>query len=311
VGHQCSNGREPDSSTGRNPSLFAPERHRFALPHQSFVALLPILWTLWLPLAQLLISEQQALGRPLVQGMLGIQGAGKTTLTRSLSLILATLGYSSIAISLDDFYKSYAERCALKIQDPRLRWRGPPGTHDLPLALQTLSQLKFPAPGSIIPIPRFDKSLHQGEGDRIAPEKNNPVDIILFEGWFVGVLPVIAEQFESPPEPINTPEDQAFARDINQALYEYLPLWRLMDRLMILYPQDYRWSQQWRQQAEQDLKAQGKAGMSDEILTEFVTYFWRALHPEIFIKPLLRTPSPAQLIVEITRSHQCNAVYAL
>jgi D-glycerate 3-kinase len=282
----------------------------FPLPDQSFEALLPTLWTLWLPLAQTLITAQQGLGRPLIQGILGVQGTGKTTLTRSLCSILATLGHSAIAISIDDFYKTYTERQALKHQDPRLRWRGPPGTHDIPLALQTLRQLKSPTPGKVIAIPRFDKSLHQGEGDRIQPQMIHPVDIVLFEGWFVGVLPVPAETFAHPPEPINTPSDQAFASDINQSLFDYLPLWQLIDRLMILYPQDYRLSQQWRQQAEHDLKAQGKTGMSDETLQEFVTYFWRALHPEIFVKPLLKAPSPAHLVIEITQSHQCYAVYA-
>ncbi|MFM7614146.1 MAG: ATP-binding cassette domain-containing protein, partial [Synechococcales cyanobacterium] len=39
-------------------------------------------------------------------------------------------------------------------------------------------------------VPRFDKSALCGMGDRTTPEIIDQVDIVLFEGWFVGVLPI-------------------------------------------------------------------------------------------------------------------------
>jgi D-glycerate 3-kinase len=77
----------------------------------------------------------------------------------------------------------------------------------------------------------------------------------------------------------------------------------------VLYPQDYRWSQQWRQQAEQDMKVQGKSGLSDLEIVEFVTYFWKALHPELFITPLTQRPTTA-LVVEITAEHGLGDLYS-
>ena len=37
-------------------------------------------------------------------------------------------------------------------------------------------------------IPEFDKSLFKGEGDRVGFKcYNNMPDIVIFEGWFVGL----------------------------------------------------------------------------------------------------------------------------
>ncbi|MEL7246354.1 MAG: glycerate kinase, partial [Cyanobacteria bacterium J06573_2] len=48
--------------------------------------------------------------------------------------------------------------------------------------------------------------------------------------------------------------------------------------------------------------ARGKTGMSDIEIEEFVNYFWKALHPELFIKPLIKSPS-VDLVIEINPNH--------
>ena len=103
---------------------------------------LETLWKLWLPLGIKLANKRQNLGRPLVQGILGAQGTGKTTLAKILVLILDKLGYKTISISIDDIYKTYAERQLLQKQDSRLIWRGPPGTHDVSLGIEILDKLR-------------------------------------------------------------------------------------------------------------------------------------------------------------------------
>jgi D-glycerate 3-kinase len=94
-------------------------------------AMLQVLWDLWLPLAIKIVSSRQNLGRPFIQGILGGQCTGKTTMFQILSLIIQQLGYCTLCLSLDDLYKTYSDRLALTQQDPRLIWRGPPGTHDI------------------------------------------------------------------------------------------------------------------------------------------------------------------------------------
>ena len=267
-------------------------------------------WHLWLPLAMQLASLRQQLGRPLIQGILGGQGTGKTTLGAVLSLILRHLGYRTLSLSLDDLYKTYAQRQRLQQQDPRLIWRGPPGTHDVELGLQLLDQLRQPNLEQPILVPRFDKSAWDGAGDRTTPEMVENIDIVLFEGWFVGVRPIDAAVFDAPmPAPIQTSDDRSFARDMNDRLKDYLPLWDRLDRLMLLYPVDYRLSQQWRRQAEQQMIATGKSGMTDSQVDEFVEYFWRSLHPELFIIPLTRNTDWVNLVIEINPDHSVGAIY--
>ncbi|HEY9831771.1 MAG TPA: glycerate kinase [Stenomitos sp.] len=291
------------------PSFHPPTTLHGAVEHPKSKILLSLV-SLWLPFALQLATLRQQLGRPVIQGIVGGQGTGKTTLTGVLSLILAQLGYRTLSLSLDDLYKTYAERQQLQKQDPRLIWRGPPGTHDINLGIELLDQLRQPNPPHPILVPRFDKSAWGGIGDRTTPESIEDVDIVLFEGWFVGVQPINPAIFDTPPPPpIQTLADLAFARDMNQRLQDYLPLWERLDRLMLLYPTDYHLSQQWRRQAEQQMMATGKSGMTGSQIDRFVEYFWKSLHPELFITPLTKNPSYVDLVVEIDPDHTPGAIY--
>lgn len=270
---------------------------------------LELLWHLWLPLAIQIAEQQQALRRTLIQGILGGQGTGKTTLTLILSQILNQVGHKTCRLSIDDLYKTYAERQQLQQSDPRFRWRGPPGTHDVELGLRVLQQLRCAT--KPVALPRFDKSAWNGAGDRTEPEWITGAEIVLFEGWFVGVRPIAPTVFDAAPPPIITAADRGFAREINQRLLAYLPLWEQLDRLILLHPTDYRLSQQWRQQAEQQMIASGKSGMIDREIHEFVEYFWQALHPDLFIQPLLHDPAHVDLVIEINADHAPKKVYCL
>ena len=267
------------------------------------------LWTLWLPLAMLIVEYRRSQLPPLILGILAGQGTGKSTLASILILILGEMGYRACSLSLDDLYKTYRSRLILKQQDPRLVWRGPPGTHDLDLGLKVLNALHQPNSDAIIQLPRFDKSAHNGAGDRGIPEAISPVDIVLFEGWFVGVRPIDPAAFDTALPPIVTESDRQFACDMNAKLLDYLPLWEKLDRLILLYPLDYRWSLQWRQEAEEGAKSLGNPGMSDFEIEQFVNYFWRSLHPELFIKPLATASSGIDLVIEIMRDRSWGKIY--
>jgi D-glycerate 3-kinase len=270
---------------------------------------LQTLWQVWMPLALQLAQAREQQDRPFIQGILGMQGAGKTTLTRVLQLILQQLGYSCCSLSLDDLYKTYAERQKLYAQDSRLQWRGPPGTHDVSLGLQILDQFRAGNSTAAIQIPRFDKSAFDGQGDRSGFESVPRADILLFEGWFVGAKPIDPKQFAQAPAPICTAADREFAADMNRRLQDYLPLWERLDSLMVLNLTDYRLSKQWRQEAEHKAIATGHTGMSDAEIDQFVDYFWQALHPELFVKPLVTDEDGADLVITINADHAIESVY--
>ncbi len=273
------------------------------------IALYTDLWTLWLPLARQIATWHQQLARPVVVGILGGQGTGKTTLGWLLRLILSDMGYVALSLSLDDLYKSYADRQQLQRQDPRMIWRGPPGTHDVALGIEVLDQLRAGGTAPVA-IPRFDKSAHGGQGDRMDPEFVQGINIVLFEGWFVGVQPVDPTVFDHAPEPIVTNDDRRFARDMNDRLQDYLPLWQRLDRLLVLHPVDFHLSQQWRQQAEHQRIAAGGSGMTDHEIQQFVTYFWKALHPHLFITPLILHAPIVDIVLEIQPDHRVSRVYS-
>jgi D-glycerate 3-kinase len=252
-------------------------------------------WDVWLPLAFKIAQWRDSQTHCLIQGFLGGQGTGKTTLTQILTFLLERLGYKAVSWSIDDLYLPYVDRVALRDRDPRMVRRGPPGTHDVQLGIDVLQQFRqgnFP-----IELPRFDKSVHAGEGDRTESERIEQADILLFEGWFVGVQPIVSE-FERVV-------DRQFARDMNQQLQRYVPLWELLDRLIILHIPEYQLSKQWRKQAEHRMIAQGKAGMSDVEIDEFVEYFWKALHPELYILPMIQK---ADLVLEIGTEHRVKSI---
>jgi D-glycerate 3-kinase len=264
---------------------------------------------LWLPTALDLVTARQKLDRTLIQGILGGQGTGKSTLCIILKLILNQLGYSVACISIDDLYLTYAERQKLQQEDPRLIWRGPPGTHDVTLGLKVIEQCLQADNNTQILLPCFDKSAYNGSGDRTNPEATSKPDILLFEGWFVGVRPITEDCFTNLPAHLNTLEAQKFAFDNNQRLQAYLPLWDKLDRLIVLLPEDYRLSKQWRKEAEQKMIAAGKTGMSDEEIDRFVEYFWQALHPELFITPLISNAELVNLVVEIKSDRTLGRIY--
>jgi D-glycerate 3-kinase len=281
----------------------------------------PILWHYWLPLAQHLANQQSQIGRTFIQGLMGGQGTGKTTLGIVLEILLRHLGKTFLSISLDDLYKTYSDRQKLRDRRPAFIWRGPPNTHDIDLGIEVLHKLRdrHPDHPQPIAIPRFDKSLYNGAGDRIAPEISYGADIVLFEGWFVGMRPLPISAFRNFVPPILSESDREFALECNANLYDYLPLWDYLDRLIVLKPEDYQYSLQWRIEAEHKLIDSGKTGMGDAEITQFVEYFWKALNPELFMpqmvgqmissrdrllgEQILGDRAYADLIVEISRSH--------
>jgi D-glycerate 3-kinase len=94
---------------------------------------------------------------PLVLGISGAQGSGKSTLVAALAEQLTAAGRRVATLSLDDLYFPRAERQRLAEQvHPLLATRGVPGTHDVPLGLATIAALER-REGA--PSPRFSKAL--------------------------------------------------------------------------------------------------------------------------------------------------------
>jgi D-glycerate 3-kinase len=124
--------------------------------------------------------------------------------TKALVSELSEAPYSLkvIGMSIDDLYLGYEalqQVAAAHDGNMLLQGRGLPGTHDVALGaslLQGLSSINHPG-SKIIQIPIYDKSLHDGQGDRLPIEQWNevkgPIDVVIVEGWCLGFYPVPEE----------------------------------------------------------------------------------------------------------------------
>ena len=120
----------------------------FLAQHQLPPAYLDSALKWFAPVGELLREHQSGASGPILVGVNGCQGSGKSTLCDYLcEWFAAEHGLRAIALSLDDFYLTQSERRQLAEDvHPLLATRGVPGTHDIPLLMATLDALLAGAP---------------------------------------------------------------------------------------------------------------------------------------------------------------------
>ena len=86
----------------------------------------------YLPVCEKIYQDYRKDKKIKIIGLTGGQGAGKTTITQILKLILEIkYNLSVVCFSIDDFYKTLSERTSLAKNINKLfKTRGVPGTHD-------------------------------------------------------------------------------------------------------------------------------------------------------------------------------------
>ncbi len=253
-------------------------------------ALLGLAFDLWAPLAMELAHCLRRSGRPWIQGICGTQGTGKSTMCSAIAALLRARNIAAASLSIDDVYRTHAERSALARRDPALRHRGPPGTHDVDFACEVLTEVKR---GHRVALPTFDKAALDGAGERGEPRNPDRYDVLLFEGWLVGAEPV--RDLAEGASPL--------LRASNERLKEYQRLWNQLDGLWVLRPEAYDLSRVWRREAEARLRSKGRGGMTDEQIDEFVGYFFEAMPPELYVDPLTQPGSKTDLVINIDAQH--------
>jgi D-glycerate 3-kinase len=260
----------------------------------------------YLHLAESIASwAQQKKGTPLVIGVNGAQGTGKSTLSLVLALALEhDHQLSSAIISIDDIYLTKQERVLLsETVHPLFKTRGVPGTHDVSMGVELIQKLKNK---EAVQLPVFDKAMD----DRAAEEKwiscDTPVDIIILEGWCVGA---IAQQPEALTAPCNSLEesedsDAAWRTYANEQLAGlYRELFQLIDKLVMLKAPDFECVYQWRSTQEEKLRlrtadSDGHSIMDDAQLKRFIMHYER-LTRWMFEE----MPARADCLLELNHDH--------
>lgn len=233
----------------------------------------------FLPLADNIVAHQIGAKQPLVIGVNGAQGSGKSTLSELLVYLFKQhYKLNAVTLSIDDFYLTRQERKALAEDiHPLLMTRGVPGTHDIALAIQVFSDLlasKLP-----VFVPRFNKSVDDrySENDKI----DMPVDMVILEGWCVGSEPQAAALLTKPVNALESEQDvEANWRTYvnNQLASDYQQLFGMVDIWVMLKVPNFDCVYQWRLEQEEKLRA--KVGeqqhvMSPEQVATFIQYYQR------------------------------------
>lgn len=285
------------------PSLIAAEHLPAAYAHT-----IP---TTWAPLADHLAARHKTAGRPLLIGLSGCQGSGKSTACRFLEHLLAARhGLTAATLSLDDLYLTKLQRADLARRiHPLFATRGPPGTHDMGLANSVITTLLTGQ--GLTTIPRFEKAVDDRSPAENWPRIIAPVDILLFEGWCIGATAQSEADLAAPLNALESHEDAnlIWRRHINNALAsDYAALFSRLDLLIALQPPDFSVVHHWRGEQESKLRARlgPSAGMGAAALDRFIQHYERLTRHMLAVMP-----NTADIIIPISRQHETGAIQVL
>ena len=242
-------------------------------------------------------------GQKPVIALNGPVGAGKSTLARHLQQHCAEQGVRLAIASIDDAYLPYPQRLERMAGNPFGVNRVPPGSHD-PDLLQQAIQCWRGGPGSILELPRFDKTLRAGQGDPSLPWRGE-ADALLLEGWMVACRPLSDQELEAALSSEMAADfsaaERAWVRRCNQALGGYQTLWDQLSSLVMLWPQMWHLPRRWRFQAEAQQRRRGGGWMNGQQLDGLVKASLRSLPPSLYLEPRL----PEASLVRVLNPRRC------
>ena len=209
-------------------------------------------------------------GDPILVGLAGAQGSGKSTMAPRLAQRLAATGLRTQVLALDDFYLTREERAQLaRSVHPLLATRGVPGTHDVALLTGVLDTL---VAGQQAAIPVFDKAADDRAGWRTI---DSTADIILLEGWCIGARPQPERRLVEPINALERDEDAngSWRRWANQRLAtDYAALFARLAQCILLRAPSFDVVLRWRTEQERELPF---GGMSRAAIKRFIDHYER------------------------------------
>lgn len=214
-----------------------------------------------------------------VLGLSGPQGSGKSTLAHAIAAATRARGIAAQTLSLDDVYLGRRAREQLaRTVHPLLRTRGVPGTHDLGLLRATLDALARAAPNRPMRLPRFDKGRDTRRPPSRWPVVGQAPQLLVLEGWCVGVRPQTVSALDPPVNALERREDAdgCWRRYVNRQLRAMQPFWNRLDALVVLTAPGWPQVCRWREQAERALRErQARQAMDARQLARFMQHFER------------------------------------
>ena len=249
--------------------------------------------------------------KPLILGLSGGQGIGKTTISSIITLILKKYFKLNIfKISIDDFYKTRKERFLLsKKIHSLLMTRGVPGTHDINIMLNFFKRVKKNNFKSL-KLPKFDKAID----DRCKKSswytiKKRP-DIIIFEGWCVGAMAQKNSMLKKSINSLEKTNDQnlIWRKFVNNQLKtKYKKLFGHLDNLLYLKAKNFNLLQQWRIKQEKKLWLKLKKRKNLKIMNKLEVINFMQTYQRITQNMFKDAPKYASIILNLNSNHQIKS----
>lgn len=261
------------------------------------------------PIANLVCHGLNTEGKTQIIGINGAQGAGKTTFSNLLKVVLETgFDVRVASLSIDDLYLKKKDRISLAGDvHPLLITRGVPGTHDISLGEEVLSSLCNASPTTETLIPRFNKAIDDRRPTSEWERYVGKPDVILFDGWIMGA---IEQKEEDLKEPINTLEAEEdpqciWRKYVNDQLREiYRPFFDKLGLLVMLQVPSFDKIYEWRTLQEHKLlittqNTTHSCVMNDEAILRFISHYERLTR-----HILAEMPSRADMLLRVNDNHR-------
>ncbi len=264
----------------------------------------------YLPISDKIYKDHiQGKNKIKIVGLTGGQGSGKSTISNILKIILKEkYNLNTVIFSIDDFYKTFNDRKKMSNRISSLfLTRGVPGTHDYFLLFECLKQLKRKKFKKLL-IPKFDKSTD----DRVEKNKWQKVtkkpDIVIFEGWCVGVKSQKNKDLLAPINALEKEQDKkrVWRYTVNKLIKtNYKKIFEMIDTYIFLKVPSFKHVLKWRLLQEKKLKitSNGKKIMNYQQIKNFIMYYER------LTKHMLKNfEKTADIVIKIDSNHKLKTI---
>ena len=263
----------------------------------------------YIPVSQMIYKNYLKNKKTQIIGLTGSQGSGKSTISNILKIILKeNFNLETVIFSIDDFYKTLKEReiMSKKISSLFLT-RGVPGTHDTKMLFNCIKVLKNSVFKKIL-IPKFNKSID----DRVSKNKwlrvKKKPNIVIFEGWCVGVEPQKNKDLLVPVNELEKYKDKKriWRNKVNEELKkDYKKIFKLIAKIIFLKVPSFKHVFKCRLLQEKKLRMTSKEKkiMSNNQIKNFIMYYER------LTKHMLKTLSnKANTVITIDTKHRLKSI---
>ena len=250
--------------------------------------------------------------QPLIIGLAGGQGSGKTTISSILTLILQKYFKLNVfKVSIDDFYKTRKDRRLLsKNKHHLLMTRGVPGTHDIDLMLSFFKKIKNKN-FKRLKIPTFNKAIDDRYPKNLWYKIESRPDVIIFEGWCVGARAQTVSQLKKSINSLEKTQDQSIKWRTyvnNQLKTKYELLFNQLDGLLYLKAKNFNLLREWRLKQERKLWVQTKNKKNIKIMSsgDVINFMqtYQRITQQMFKDALKRS----SIIMNLNSNHQIEKI---